>query len=143
MSKRLKRIICWSLALAFMAGSGLLGYLMAANAPSVLKEEEIEAAQEEERIGIDCIVTKEYRYTVCGHKEQEESAVDRELVSMTEEEVEAHFPEFAIQSFSADRLELVRRIPQYCPKHYVLKRLPDPGKDGGTEGGRDLIHLHG
>ncbi len=63
-------------------------------------------------------------FTLCGHT-REETRQDRALIGLTEPEVRAATPEWAIEAFSRVGLHFSRDVEAYCPDHVVLKSVPD------------------
>lgn len=83
------------------------------------------------------IIIKEY-YTKCDHLIQEEQMPKDVLVNMTEDELQAYYKDYKIESFSEREVILYKECKQWCPKHYVLRnsngvvviyRLNEQGKE--------------
>ncbi len=63
-------------------------------------------------------------FTLCGHT-REEARQDRALIGLTEPEVRAATPGWAIEAFSRVGLRFSREMEAYCPDHVVLKSVPE------------------
>jgi len=66
------------------------------------------------------IIIKEY-YTKCDHLLQEEEIVEEILVNMTEDELQAYYKDYTIETFSEKEVILYKECKEWCPKHYILK----------------------
>lgn len=110
-----KRLIWWGGALAVLVASAVMGYTMARNAPSVLRDEE--ALTTEERLSVEAQVEIEYSYSLCGHKEKMRAA-SGDFAGLSRAEVRERG--FGIREFSAGAARFSRAVDQYCAEHYIL-----------------------
>ena len=134
----MKRWVTWTVCLAIIAGSGVSGYVLAKNSPSIFSEETEEAASaDDDTAGLNCELILIDEYSQCGHQEQA-SGETRDIIGKTEEEIAALYPEYVVDSFSAEQVVLRRTFDIYCGQHYILKLTDErleilKGKDGAYE----------
>ena len=118
-----KRLLWMAIIVLAAVGTGFLGYYLAQNQPStILQEEEaLSVTAEQERIEDGATITTKYTYTYCSHEEERQEEVSRELIGKTKEETEQYFSDFQLELFTRDEIRIVKKIDQYCAKHYLVK----------------------
>lgn len=81
----------------------------------------ISANTSEVKISPECKLDFKTLYTVCGHTIETFETVSDDLVNLRADEFQAKYPDWQIQSFSSDEVDLYKETDDYCHQHYMLK----------------------
>ncbi|MBR4110965.1 MAG: BofC C-terminal domain-containing protein [Clostridia bacterium] len=83
------------------------------------------ASTSQEKISPYAKITVEKYYKQCDHSTIEIYDVPKELVNLTQEELQKRYENWEIKQFSSNDIQLYRQINANCSSHFVLKE-----KDG-------------
>lgn len=75
----------------------------------------------EEKISANARIKYNIYYKNCGHTTNEEKEIPKEMVNLTQGEIEKQYPEWEIISFKKDYIELYKEESGICNEHYVVK----------------------
>ena len=75
----------------------------------------------EEKLTANAIMILKKYYQKCEHTINEYVELPAELVNMTEEEVQAEYPEWEVIGFEKGKLTLYKEIEEDCGEHFKLK----------------------
>ena len=73
------------------------------------------------KISPECKLDFKTLYTVCNHTIETSEQVSNDLVNLGEDECKAKYPDWQIQNFTSDKIDLYREVNDYCHQHYMLK----------------------
>ncbi len=75
----------------------------------------------EEKVSANAeLILKKY-YSQCDHTINEYVELPQELVNMTKDEVNEHYPEWEVIGFSPDKVTLYKEFDDDCKEHFKLK----------------------
>lgn len=93
-------------------------------------ENEITVSSAEEKVSPNAdLVIKKY-YKKCDHTTKEYVELPKEMINLTQEELEKQYKEFEVESFSSNEVVLIKEEEGYCNEHYLVR----------TENGRLVIY---
>lgn len=78
-------------------------------------------ASTEEKISANAILILKKYYTKCEHTINEYVELPQELVNMTQEEVQAQYPDWEVIGFETGKLTLYKEFDDVCGEHFKLK----------------------
>lgn len=88
----------------------------------ISKAEEIkEVNSSEEKVSANALLILKKFYINCEHTINEYVETPKEIVNMTEEEVQAEYPEWEVIGFSPTEVILYKEIAGNCNEHYLIK----------------------
>ncbi len=82
------------------------------------------AVKEEKVLPNTNFALKKY-YDECSHFDYEEVELPKELINLTEQEVEDYYKDWEVDKFSENELVLSKEINGYCNQHFVIKLAED------------------
>jgi len=75
----------------------------------------------EEKVAANAIMILKKYYQKCEHTINEYVELPQELVNMTEEEVQAEYPEWEVIGFEKGKVTLYKEFDDVCGEHFKLK----------------------
>ena len=84
-------------------------------------ENTVETSMEEEKISPNSSFALKKYYDECNHFDYEEVELPKELVNLTEQEVEDYYDDWEVEEFANNKLVLCKEIDGYCNQHFVIK----------------------
>lgn len=84
-------------------------------------ETTVTTAVQEEKLSPKATFALEKIYDECNHFDYEEAELPKELVNLTQQEIEDYYDEWEVQDFSSDKLVLCKNVNGYCNEHFVIK----------------------
>lgn len=85
------------------------------------KNETIEIIAKEEKVSPYAKMIIEKKFLKCGHTTVKTVDVPKELVNLTQKEIEEKYTGWEVKDFSKDEFTLYRTIEANCDDHFVLK----------------------
>lgn len=85
------------------------------------KKDMLEANSEEEKVSPNCSLTTKTYYKGCEHITSKYSNIPEELVNKTEEQVKEKYPDYEIDKFSSNAIELYKEVEGECGEHYIVR----------------------
>lgn len=85
------------------------------------KENTVTTAVEEEKVSPNASFGLKKYYDDCSHFEYEEAELPKELVNLTEQEVEDYYDDWEVEKFSSKELVLCKEINGFCNEHFLIK----------------------
>lgn len=76
---------------------------------------------EEEKVSANSLMILKKYYAKCEHTVNEYVELPKEIVNMTEQEVQEQYPEWEVIGFSADKVILYKEFDDVCGEHFKLK----------------------
>ena len=116
----MKRWMVWAICLTVIIGSGVTGYFLAKNSPSIFVEDTEKASTDGDTVALECELILVDEYSLCGHEKQSVGDA-REIIGKKKEEVAALYPDYSVSSFAANKVVLTKKLDIYCDQHYILK----------------------
>ncbi|MCR4886207.1 MAG: hypothetical protein K5919_04760 [Clostridiales bacterium] len=80
----------------------------------------LDAAGDGVRASENCQVIQTMGFSRCGHSVTRRVRIPQELAGADFQGVQAHYSVWRIEEFAADKIEMTREIPLFCPAHRVL-----------------------
>ena len=80
----------------------------------------LDAAERRENVSAACQITQTMGFSRCGHSVTRRLAAPESLRGADFEGVKSYYGLWQIESFSAERIEMTRELPLFCPMHQVL-----------------------
>ena len=78
------------------------------------------AADREESVRETCAVQQTMRFLRCGHSVTRRLQAPDDIKNKTFSQVQQRYPDWQIDHFSADAIDMSREMMLYCPMHWVL-----------------------
>lgn len=75
----------------------------------------------EEKVASNAILILKKYYAQCDHTINEYVELPQELVNMTKEEVQAHYPDWKVIGFEKGKVTLYKEFNDLCGEHFKLK----------------------
>ena len=75
----------------------------------------------EEKVAASAILILKKYYAQCDHTINEYVELPQELVNMTKEEVQAHYPDWKVIGFEKGKVTLYKEFNDLCGEHFKLK----------------------
>lgn len=75
----------------------------------------------EEKVASNALLILKKYYSNCDHTINEYVELPQELVNMTKEEVQAHYPDWQVIGFEKGKITLYKEIQDVCGEHFKLK----------------------
>ena len=75
----------------------------------------------EEKVAVSAILILKKYYAQCDHTINEYVELPQELVNMTKEEVQAHYPDWKVIGFEKGKVTLYKEFNDLCGEHFKLK----------------------
>ena len=75
----------------------------------------------EEKVAANAILILKKYYVQCDHTINEYVELPQELVNMTKEEVQAHYPDWKVIGFEKGKVTLYKEFDDLCGEHFKLK----------------------
>lgn len=75
----------------------------------------------EEKVAANAILILKKYYKQCDHTINEYVELPQELVNMTEEEVQAHYPDWEVIGFEQGKITLYKEFDDVCGEHFKLR----------------------
>ena len=72
------------------------------------------------KISPDCKLNFKTLYMVCGHTLERTEKVSSDLVNLDEDTFKTKYPDWQVQNFSSDEIDLYKEVDDYCHQHYML-----------------------
>lgn len=85
------------------------------------KKDMLEANSEEEKVSPNCSLTTKTYYKGCEHITSKYRNIPEELVNKTEEQVKEKYPDYEIDKFSSNAIELYKELEGECGEHYIVR----------------------
>lgn len=76
---------------------------------------------EKDKVSPNAILIMKQYYKGCGHTIDEKYDVPKDIVNMTEEEVEKYYSDWTVSSFSEEKIEIYKENSGICDEHYTVK----------------------
>ncbi len=84
-----------------------------------------ETVSSEEIVSYNASFALKKYYDKCGHSKINYSELPKELINLTEKELEDLYSTWRVEEFSKDNVVLAQNIDSICDEHYVLKLIED------------------
>lgn len=81
----------------------------------------VTTASEEEKVSPNADFALKKYYDECSHFDYEEVELPKELVNLTEQEVEDYYDDWEVEEFASDKLVLCKEMNGYCNQHFLIK----------------------
>ena len=75
----------------------------------------------EEKVAANAILILKKYYSQCDHTINEYVELPQELVNMTKEEVQTHYPDWKVIGFEKGKVTLYKEFDDLCGEHFKLK----------------------
>ena len=75
----------------------------------------------EEKVASNAILILKKYYAQCDHTINEYVELPQELVNMTKEEIQAHYPDWKVIGFEKGKVTLYKEFNDLCGEHFKLK----------------------
>lgn len=75
----------------------------------------------EEKVATNAILILKKYYSKCEHTVNEYVELPQEIVNMTKEQVQAHYPDWEVIGFESGKVTLYREFDDVCGEHFKLK----------------------
>ena len=75
----------------------------------------------EEKVATNAILILKKYYSKCEHTINEYVELPQEIVNMTKEQVQAHYPDWEVIGFESGKVTLYREFDDVCGEHFKLK----------------------
>ncbi len=75
----------------------------------------------EEKVATNAILILKKYYSKCEHTINEYVELPQEIVNMTKEQVQAHYPDWEVIGFETGKVTLYREFDDVCGEHFKLK----------------------
>ena len=72
------------------------------------------------KISPDCKLNFKTLYMICGHTLERTEKVSSDLVNLDEDTFKIRYPDWQVQDFSSDEIDLYKEVDDYCHQHYML-----------------------
>ena len=71
----------------------------------------------------ETVIHKKYIYRFCGHSDKGEELIRYSDIGLSRMEFSNKYLDWAIKSFSSDKIIMEKVLDGYCPRHYILQEL--------------------
>ncbi len=83
-------------------------------------EEQIETISKIDKIGINTNFNIIDKYTLCNHVITENIPIDKTVINKNYDDISQMYPDYMINTFNQNEVELEKSINEFCPYHYLL-----------------------
>ncbi len=83
----------------------------------------VNTRNEEIKLSPNCSLLFKTKYKKCNHTSNKYINIPKELVNKTKKELEEKYPEWKIEVFKNNKVELLKTEEGQCEDHYVLKDI--------------------
>lgn len=116
----MRKKIWWIVVLSIFVLSGVMGYVMARNAPDI-SGKSTSVAADNEHVTLSSKFVYTYEYVRCGHAKTLNEDAKMDYIGLNRAQLESKLEGFVVVGFSAETIKLRRSLQCYCADHLTAK----------------------